>query len=66
MIILSKKKYQFKNGDERVITQGGGIIETVPEWIVKDPLYKDAEAEGNIYEIANTEKTVTTRAKKVK
>lgn len=64
MIILSKRRYQFKNGDERVITQGNGVIETVPDWVAKTDLYQDAEAEGNIMEVKTSEKTVTSRARK--
>lgn len=62
MQILSKKRYQFKNGYDVFITQGGMVIENAPDWIAKDDLYNTAVANGNIVEIASKGRAVTEQA----
>lgn len=48
MVILSKKKFVLGAGDTRFVTKGGMQLEDAPDWIVKDPLYKLALADGDI------------------
>lgn len=64
MIILTKKRYCFRNGDVKVETAGGGAIETVPDWVAQTPLFKLASEGGNIYEMKSKGRTVTESAKK--
>lgn len=62
MQILTKKRYIFKNGEEQFVTQGGMVIESVPDWIAKDDLFKVAVDNGNIVEIASKSRAVTEQA----
>ena len=66
MTIMTKKKFCFRNGDEKVETQGNNIIETVPDWVAETELYQLAAAEESVLEVkaTNTTKTVTDKAKK--
>lgn len=64
MIILTKKRYCFRNGDVKVETAGGGAIETVPDWVAETPLFKLASEGGNIYEMKNKGRTVTEQTPK--
>lgn len=48
MRILTKKRYQFGHGDTKVITTGNYVIEDVPDWVEKDPLFKLAKEDGDI------------------
>ena len=62
MIILTKRRYCFRNGNEKIETIGGGAIETVPEWVAKTELFELAVAGGNIMEIADKSRKVTEEA----
>lgn len=57
MLILTKKKFQFKNADGDIFTtKGGMLIEEAPAWIVKELLYTLAKEDGDIVEVkGNTE-----------
>lgn len=59
MQIISKKRYLFRNGDKVIITEGQGIIQSVPDWVAETPLYAIASAGGNIIELATKGRTVT-------
>ena len=48
MRILTKRKYQFGYGENKIITAGSYAIEDVPDWVVDDPLFKLAKADGDI------------------
>ena len=48
MRILTKRKYQFGYGENKIITAGNYAIEDVPDWVVDDPLFKLAKADGDI------------------
>lgn len=48
MRILTKKKYQFGSGENKVISSGNYVIEDVPDWVEKDPLFKLAKEDGDI------------------
>ena len=51
MVILSKKRFQFKNSEGGLfVTAGGMAIETAPDWIKKHPLYALAVKDGSIVE----------------
>ena len=52
MQILSKKKFEFRDGTEKFTTAGGGVIETAPDWIARTPFFKAIVNDGNILEIA--------------
>lgn len=54
MLILCKKRFEFRDGGERFTTQGGDIIEKAPDWIAKHPLYDLAVKDGDIYELVDT------------
>lgn len=62
MIILTKRRYCFRNGAEKIETIGGGAIETVPDWVAKTELFELAAAGGNIMEIADKSRKVTEEA----
>ncbi len=62
MIILTKRRYCFRNGNEKIETIGGGAIETVPDWVAKTELFELAVAGGNIMEIADKSRKVTEEA----
>ncbi len=57
MLILTKKKFQFKNADgDSFTTKGGMLIEEAPAWIAKELLYTLAKDDGDIVEVkGNTE-----------
>lgn len=52
MLIISKRKFMFKNviGDS-FITKGGGILEEAPDWIRETILYDLALSDGDIIEV---------------
>lgn len=62
MQILTKKRFIFKNGDEKFISAGGMAIETCPDWVAKDALYAAGVHEGSIVEIASHNRAVTEQA----
>lgn len=75
MLIISKRKFMFKNViGGSFITKGGGILEEAPDWIRETFLYDLALSDGDIIEVkgngsdkdaeAAMAKTKRTRAKK--
>lgn len=59
MIIMSKKKFEFRNTDGDVYTTKGFMnMENAPEWITKARLYALAVADGDIIAVngAGTDK----------
>lgn len=48
MVILTKKKFNFKLDGEEYTTKGGMELETAPAWISKTWLYKLAVSDGDI------------------
>ena len=52
MLIISKRKFMFKNiiGGS-FITKGGGILEEAPDWIRETLLYDLALSDGDIIEV---------------
>ena len=48
MVILTKKKFNFKLDGEEYTTKGGKELETAPAWISKTWLYELAVADGDI------------------
>lgn len=64
MIILTKKRYCFRNGSEKFETAGGDAIETVPDWVAETELFELAVEGGNILEISSKSRKVSkTKAK---
>ncbi|WP_302530233.1 hypothetical protein [Megamonas funiformis] len=63
MRILTKKKYQFGSGENKVISSGNYVIEDVPDWVEKDPLFKLAKQDGDIEVLE--EKIQSTKVEKV-
>ena len=52
MIIISKRKFMFKNViGGSFITKGGGILEEAPDWIRETLLYDLALSDGDIIEV---------------
>ena len=52
MLIISKKKFMFKNViGGSFITKGGGILEEAPDWIRETFLYDLALSDGDIIEV---------------
>ena len=75
MLIISKRKFMFKNViGGSFITKGGGILEEAPAWIRETILYALALSDGDIIEVkgngsdkdaeAAVAKTKRARAKK--
>lgn len=75
MLIISKRKFMFKNViGGSFITKGGGILEEAPDWIRENILYALALSDGDIIEVKGNgsdkdaevavAKTKRTRAKK--
>lgn len=75
MLIISKRKFMFKNViGGSFITKGGGILEEAPDWIRETILYDLALSDGDIIEVKGNgsdkdaevavEKAKRTRAKK--
>lgn len=48
MVILTKKKFNFKLDGEEYTTKGGMELETAPAWISQTWLYELAVADGDI------------------
>lgn len=49
MVILTKKKFQFKNkAGDTFTTSGGMLMEEAPDWITSCPLYDWAVEDGDI------------------
>lgn len=48
MVILTKKKFNFKLDGEEYTTKGGMELETAPAWISQTWLYKLAVSDGDI------------------
>ena len=48
MVILTKKKFNFKLDGEEYTTKGGMELETAPAWISKTWLYELAVSDGDI------------------
>lgn len=65
MRILTKRKYQFGYGENKIITAGGYAIEDVPDWVKDDPLFKLAKADGDI-EIMEVKPQIQVSKKKTK
>ena len=52
MLIISKRKFMFKNViGGSFITKGGGIMEEAPDWIRETLLYDLALSDGDIIEV---------------
>lgn len=52
MLIISKRKFMFKNViGGSFITKGGGILEEAPDWIRETFLYNLALSDGDIIEV---------------
>lgn len=52
MLIISKRKFMFKNViGGSFITKGGGILEEAPDWIRETILYGLALSDGDIIEV---------------
>lgn len=52
MLIISKRKFMFKNViGGSFITKGGGILEEAPDWIRETILYDLAFSDGDIIEV---------------
>ena len=52
MLILTKKKFMFRNADgDAFTTKGGMLIEEAPKWIAKQLLYMLAKDDGDIVEV---------------
>lgn len=52
MLIISKRKFMFKNViGGSFITKGGGILEEAPDWIRETLLYDLALSDGDIIEV---------------
>lgn len=52
MLIISKRKFMFKNVFGcSFITKGGGILEEAPDWIRETFLYDLALSDGDIIEV---------------
>ena len=52
MLIISKRKFMFKNViGGYFITKGGGILEEAPDWIRETILYDLALSDGDIIEV---------------
>ena len=52
MLIISKRKFMFKNViGGSFITKGGGILEEAPHWIRETLLYDLALSDGDIIEV---------------
>ena len=52
MLIISKRKFMFKNVFGcSFITKGGGILEEAPDWIRENILYDLALSDGDIIEV---------------
>ena len=58
MQILTKKRYQFTNGEEKVVTQGNFVVENVPDWVKKDDFFKMAVDDGDILVLEGKGKVV--------
>lgn len=58
MLILTKKRFHFKNADgDNFITAGQMTMEEAPDWIQRMELYHLAKGDGDIIEVkANTAK----------
>ena len=61
MVILTKRKFMFRNADgECFISKGGMVIENAPDWIPSTRIYNLALADGDIVEVkGNTQKAET-------
>lgn len=52
MLIISKRKFMFKNViGGSFITKGGGILEEAPDWIRETILYDLALSDGDIIKV---------------
>lgn len=52
MLIISKRKFMFKNViGGSFITKGGGTLEEAPDWIRETILYDLALSDGDIIEV---------------
>ena len=51
MVILTKKRYEFTNGEDKFVTKGGGLIEDAPDWLSRVPYYRAVVAVGDILEV---------------
>lgn len=59
MIILTKKRFCFRNGNEKIETAGNGIVETVPDWVAETPLFQLAVNDGALLEVKSKGRTVS-------
>ena len=72
MLIISKKKFMFKNViGGSFITKGGGILEEAPDWIRETLLYDLALSDGDIIEVKGSgsdkdAETAVTKAKRTR
>lgn len=52
MIILTKKRFQFKSPDGDIFVSAGNmVIENAPNWVEKTTLYEWGLADGDIVEV---------------
>ena len=71
MVILTKRKFMFRNADgECFISKGGMVIENAPDWIPSTRIYGLALADGDIVEVkgnsAEAETVAVAKATKTK
>lgn len=71
MVILTKRKFMFRNADgECFISKGGMAIENAPDWIPSTRIYGLALADGDIVEVkgnsAEAETVAVAKATKTK
>lgn len=72
MLIISKRKFMFKNViGSSFITKGGGILEEAPDWIRETLLYNLALSDGDIIEVKGSgsdkdAETAMTKAKRTR
>lgn len=58
MLILTKKRFQFKCDQGSFISQGNGIIEQAPDWVAKTKMFALASAEGSVLEVKSHGRSV--------
>jgi hypothetical protein len=63
MVILTKRKFMFRNADgEYFISKGGMVIEDAPDWIPSTRIYGLALADGDIVEVKGKDAAAETVA----
>lgn len=54
MLILTKLKFRFSQGEDSFISAGGNAIETAPDWIQRDPLFPLVIQDGTLVCVEKT------------